>query len=56
MATQRRKIISKQKLQIFKEADRHGIVRTLRKHNLSHSVFNCSRNAFNQVGVSSLRP
>jgi putative transposase len=56
MATQRRKFSVEQKLQILQEADQHGITQTLRKHNLSHSVFLRWKNQFNQGGPTSLRP
>jgi transposase-like protein len=56
MASARRKFTVEQKLQIIQEAEQHGITQTLRKHNLSHSVFNRWRNGFNQGGVSLLKP
>lgn len=45
-----------QKLQIIQEADQGGITQTLRKHNLSHSVFLRWRQQFNSGGVASLQP
>lgn len=39
MSKARRKFSVEQKLQIIQEADQHGITQTLRKHNLSDSVF-----------------
>ena len=45
-----------QKLQIIQEADQHGVVQTLRKHNLSHSVYLRWKAQFNQGGVLSLKP
>jgi putative transposase len=63
MATPRRKFSVEQKLQILQEADQQGITQTLRKHNLSHSVFlrwknqfNSWKNQFNSGGTISLRP
>ena len=56
MSKNRRKFSVDQKLQIIQEADQHGITQTLRKHNLSHSVFLRWRNQFNSGGASSLQP
>lgn len=56
MSKARRKFSVEQKLQIIQEADQHGITQTLRKHNLSHSVFLRWKNGFNSNGVTSLKP
>ncbi|HUC81233.1 MAG TPA: transposase [Flavisolibacter sp.] len=56
MSKARRKFSVEQKLQIIQEADQHGITQTLRKHNLSHSVFLRWKNGFNSSGVTSLKP
>lgn len=56
MSKARRKFSVEQKLQIIQEADQHGITQTLRKHNLSHSVFLRWKNGFNGGGVNSLKP
>ena len=56
MATPRRKFSIEQKLQIIQEAEQNGITQTLRKHNLSHSVFLRWKNQFNAGGVGSLKP
>lgn len=56
MATQRRRFSVEEKLQILSEADQFGITPTLRKHNLSHSVFLRWRHQFNAGGASSLKP
>jgi len=56
MAKQRRSFSVDQKLQIIQEADQHGITQTLRKHNLSHSVFLRWKHQFDQGGTSSLKP
>jgi transposase-like protein len=56
MSKQRRQFSVDQKLQIIGEADQHGITQTLRKHNLSHSVFLRWRQAFNAGGLSLLKP
>jgi len=45
-----------QKLQIIQEADQLGTTQTLRKHNISHSVFLRWKNQFNQGGATSLQP
>lgn len=56
MSKARRKFSVEQKLQIIQEADRHGITQTLRKHNLSHSVFLRWKHQFNSGGVTLLKP
>lgn len=56
MSKQRRKFSVDQKLAIIQEADQNGTTPTLRKHNLSHSVFLRWKNQFNSGGVGSLKP
>ena len=56
MGKQRRSFSVEQKLQIIQEADQHGVTQTLRKHNVSHSVYLRWKNQFNQGGVQSLKP
>jgi transposase-like protein len=56
MAKQRRSFSVEQKLQIIQEADQHGVTQTLRKHNLSHSVFLRWKHQFDQGGSASLKP
>jgi transposase-like protein len=56
MSKQRRKFSVDQKLQIIQEADQHGVTQTIRKHNLSHSVFLRWKIQFNQGGPASLTP
>lgn len=56
MAKQRRKFSVEQKLQIIQEADQHGITQTLRKHNVSHSVYLRWKQQFDKGGISSLGP
>lgn len=56
MSKSRRRFSVDQKLQIIQEADQHGTTQTLRKHNLSHSVFLRWKNQFNSGGVGSLKP
>lgn len=45
-----------QKLQIIQEADQNGVTQTLRKHNVSHSVYLRWKNQFNQGGAQLLQP
>ena len=56
MAKKYRSFSVEQKLQIIQEADQLGVTQTLRKHNLSHSVFTRWKNQFNQGGPSKLQP
>lgn len=55
MSNARRQFSAEQKLQIIAEADQHGITQTLRKHNLSHSVYQRWRRQFNAGGASLLK-
>lgn len=56
MEKKRRSFSVEQKLQIIQEADQGGVTQTLRKHNLSHSVFLRWKNQFNEGGSKLLRP
>ena len=56
MSRQRRAFSVDQKLKIIEEADQDGITQTLRKHNLSHSVFLRWKKQFNTGGASLLKP
>lgn len=56
MSKSRRKFTVDQKLQIIQEADQNGVIQTLRKHNLSHSVFIRWKNSFNSGGANLLKP
>lgn len=56
MAKQRRTFSVDQKMLILQEAEQIGVTQTLRKHNLSNTVFLRWKNQFNQGGVSSLKP
>jgi len=56
MSKTRRKFTVDQKLQIIQEADQNGITQTLRKHNLSHSVFLRWKHQFNSGGIGLLKP
>jgi putative transposase len=53
---QRRQFSVEQKLAILNEAEQQGVTQTLRKHNLSHSVFLRWKNQFNTGGTTSLKP
>lgn len=55
MSRKRRQFSVEQKLQIIQEADQEGVTQTLRKHNLSHSVFLRWKNQFNNGGAGSLK-
>jgi transposase-like protein len=56
MAKKYRAFSVEQKLQIIQEADQQGVTQTLRKHNLSHSVFLRWKTQFNQGGPAKLQP
>ena len=56
MGRQRRSFSVEQKLQIIQEADQSGLMQTLRKHNLSHSVFLRWKRQFNTGGAALLKP
>ena len=56
MSKSRRKFSVDQKLQIIQEADQQGITQTLRKHNLSHSVYQRWKHQFNSGGTALLKP
>ncbi len=56
MGKQRRSFSVEQKLQILQEADQNGATQTLRKHNISHSVYLRWKNQFNQGGARLLEP
>lgn len=56
MSNARRRFSAEQKLQIIGEADQYGITQTLRKHNLSHSVYQRWKRQFNAGGASLLKP
>src|ERR1700761_3708291 len=56
MAKKYRIFSVEQKLQIIQEADQQGVTQTLRKHNLSYSVFMRWKTQFNQGGPARLQP
>ncbi|RXK46498.1 transposase [Aquirufa rosea] len=55
MSKTRRSFSASEKLSIINEADQFGITATLRKHNLSPSVFRRWRDSFNAGGVANLQ-
>jgi putative transposase len=55
MSKNRRTFTAAEKLAIINEAEQFGITQTLRKHNLSHSVFRKWRDQFNEGGISRLK-
>jgi|SRR3954453_5283328 transposase-like protein len=56
MAQERRNWSEAQKLQILEEAQQNGVNETLRKHNLSQSVYRRWRGAYNGKGMNGLKP
>jgi putative transposase len=56
MAQERRKWSEAQKLQVLQEAEQNGLTETLRKYNLSQSLFHRWRRAYNGEGMQGLRP
>ena len=55
MSKTRRSFSASEKLSIINEADQFGITVSLRKHNLSPTVFRRWRDNFNEGGVASLQ-
>lgn len=55
MSKTRRSFSASEKLSIINEADQFGLSQTLRKHNLSASVFRRWKESFNEGGISSLQ-
>jgi transposase-like protein len=56
MAKKRRTFSIEQKVQIIQEADQQGVTQTLRKHNVSHSVYLRWKHQFDQGGSAGLKP
>jgi putative transposase len=50
-----RSFSASEKLSIINEADQFGVTQTLRKHSLSHSVYQRWKESFNEGGVSNLQ-
>lgn len=55
MSRTRRSFSASEKLAIINEADQYGVTQTLRKHNLSHSVFRRWKESFNEGGATNLQ-
>lgn len=55
MGTSKRKWSEAQKLQIIQEVEQNGLTETLRRHNLSQSLFHKWRRAYNGEGMSGLK-
>ena len=55
MSKTRRSFSASEKLSIINEADQNGLTVTLRKHNLSPTVFRRWKDGFNEGGVSNLQ-
>ena len=56
MSTIRRKWGEAQKLQVIQEVEQNGLIETLRKYNLSQSLFHKWRKAYNGEGMQGLKP
>jgi putative transposase len=56
MSIIKRKWSEAQKLQIIQEAEQGGLSETLRKYNLSQSLFHKWRRAYNGEGMPGLKP
>lgn len=56
MSIIKRKWSEAQKLDIIQEAEQNGITETMRKHNLSHSLYRKWRKAYNGEGMTGLQP
>lgn len=56
MTSNRRKFTVEQKLHLLREADEQGIAQTLRKHNLSHSVYRRWKQQLTTGGAVNLQP
>ncbi len=56
MSVIKRKWSEAQKLQIIQEAEQQGLSETLRRYNLSQSLFHKWRRAYNGEGMPGLKP
>jgi len=56
MSTIRRKWGEAQKLQVIQEVEQNGLTETLRKYNVSQSLFHKWRKAYNGEGMQGLKP
>lgn len=55
MSKARRSFSASEKLSIINEADQYGQTATLRKHNLSPTVFRRWKESFNEGGIANLK-
>ena len=55
MSKHRRKFSQEERLQILREVEQGGIEETLRKHNLSRSLYYRWKSKFDQTGVEGLK-
>lgn len=56
MSIQKRKWSEAQKLQIIQEVESEGLTPTLRKYNLSQSLYHKWRKKFDSEGIAGLKP
>lgn len=56
MSTTKRKWSEAQKLAIIQEVEQHGLTETMRKHNLSQSLFHKWRRSYHGHGMPGLQP
>jgi len=56
MSISKRKWSEAQKLEIIQEVEQQGLSETLRKYNLSQSLFHKWRRAYNGEGMAGLKP
>lgn len=54
--SKRRSFSIEQKMQILREADSAGMVVTLRKYEISHTLFYRWKNQFDSAGIDGLKP
>jgi transposase-like protein len=54
--SKRRSFSIEQKMQIIREVDTAGMVATLRKYEISHSLFYRWKNQFDAAGIDGLKP
>jgi len=55
MSKTRRKFSQEERLQILREVEQQGVEETLRKHNLSRSLYYRWKSKFDQSGVNGLK-
>jgi transposase-like protein len=55
MSRNKRRFTQEERMQILREAEQHGVEETLRKHNLSRSLYYLWKSKFNHSGVDGLK-